>query len=67
MGPEVSDGRENPETPRDEAKPAPTAVNYDTWKREAVNTARVLHGEQPQENLTVFQSIEQAKQWLNKL
>lgn len=38
-----------------------------TVKREAVNTARVLHGEQPIENLTVFQAIEQAKQWLTKI
>lgn len=38
-----------------------------TVKREAVNTARVLHGEPPIENLTVFQAIEQAKQWLEKL
>lgn len=38
-----------------------------TVKREAVNTARALHGEAPQENLTVFQAIEQAKQWLQKL
>ena len=38
-----------------------------TVKREAVNTARVLHGEPPIENLSVFQAIEQAKQWLQKL
>lgn len=38
-----------------------------TVKREAVNTARVLHGEAPVENLSVFQAIEQAKQWLKKL
>jgi hypothetical protein len=36
-------------------------------KREAVNTARVLHGEPAVENLSVFQAIEQAKQWLQKL
>ena len=36
-------------------------------KREAINTARVLHGEPPIENLSVFQAIEQAKQWLKKL
>lgn len=38
-----------------------------TVKREAINTARVLHGEAPVENLSVFQAIEQAKQWLKKL
>jgi hypothetical protein len=38
-----------------------------TVKREAINTARVLHGEQPIENLSVFQAIEMAKQWLDKL
>lgn len=38
-----------------------------TVKREAVNTARVLHGEAPMENLSVFQAIEQAKEWLKKV
>jgi len=38
-----------------------------TVKKEAVNTARVLHGEQPLENLPVFQAIEMSKQWLEKL
>lgn len=38
-----------------------------TVKKEAVNTARVLHGEAPLENLAVFQAIEMAKQWLQKL
>lgn len=38
-----------------------------TVKREAVNTARVVHGEAPIDNLSVFQAIEQAKQWLQKL
>jgi hypothetical protein len=38
-----------------------------TVKREAVNAARVLNGEPPIENLNVFQAIEQAKQWLQKL
>lgn len=38
-----------------------------TVKREAINTARVLHGEAPIENLSVFQAIEMAKQWLEKL
>lgn len=38
-----------------------------TVKREAINTARVLHGEPPVENLSVFQAIEQSKQWLQKL
>lgn len=38
-----------------------------TVKREAINTARALHGEAPIENLSVFQAIEQAKQWLKKL
>lgn len=35
--------------------------------KEAVNTARVLHGESPIENLDVFKSIEMAKEWLGKL
>lgn len=38
-----------------------------TVKKEAVNTARVLHGEAPLENLPVFQAIELSKQWLEKL
>lgn len=38
-----------------------------TVKREAVNTARVVHGEPPIENLSVFQAIEQAKAWLQKI
>ena len=38
-----------------------------TVKKEAVNTARVLHGEAPLENLSVFQAIELSKQWLQKL
>lgn len=38
-----------------------------TVKREAVNTARVLHGEEPIENLSVFQAIEMAKKWLEKV
>jgi hypothetical protein len=36
-------------------------------KREAVNAARVLHGEPPVDNLSVFQAIEQAKAWLKKV
>jgi hypothetical protein len=36
-------------------------------KREAINTARVLHGEAPIENLPVFQAIEMAQEWLKKL
>jgi hypothetical protein len=36
-------------------------------KREAVNTARVLHGEPPIDNLSVFQAIEMAKEWAKKL
>ncbi len=36
-------------------------------KREAINTARVLHGEAPIENLSVFQAIDHAKQWLSKI
>jgi hypothetical protein len=43
------------------------AASDHTVKREAVNAARVLHGEQPAENLPVFQAIEQAKQWLTKI
>ncbi len=38
-----------------------------TVKREAVNAARVLHGEAPIENLDVFQVIGHAKDWLKKL
>jgi len=36
-------------------------------KREAINTARVLHGEEPIETLSSFQAINLAKQWLKKL
>ena len=36
-------------------------------KKEAINTARVLHGEQPLEKLSSFQAIDQAKAWLSKL
>ena len=36
-------------------------------KREAINVMRVLHGEQPAENLPVFQVIEQANAWLKKV
>src|SRR5690606_11657770 len=38
-----------------------------TVKKEAINTARVLHGEQPLDQLSRFQAIDQAKQWLGKL
>ena len=38
-----------------------------TVKRAAINTARVLHGEDPIENLSVFKAIEMAKEWLTKL
>jgi hypothetical protein len=38
-----------------------------TVKREAVNTARVLHGEPAIDNLSVFQAIEHAKTWLKKI
>ncbi|MCB9879864.1 MAG: hypothetical protein H6835_19915 [Planctomycetes bacterium] len=38
-----------------------------TVKREAVNCARVLHGEAPLEKLSSFQVIEMAKQWKAKL
>ncbi len=38
-----------------------------TVKREAVNTARVVHGEPPIDNLSVFQAIEMAKAWGKKL
>lgn len=38
-----------------------------TVKKEAVNVARVLHGEEPIENLDVFKSIEMAKEWLGKI
>ena len=36
-------------------------------KREAINAARVLHGEAPLEKLSSFQAINLAKQWLQKL
>lgn len=36
-------------------------------KREAINTARVLHGEPPLEKLSSFQAINLAKKWLEKL
>lgn len=36
-------------------------------KREAINVARVLHGEPPIENLSVFQAIDHAKEWLQKI
>jgi len=36
-------------------------------KKEAINTARVVHGEKPLEKLSSFQAIEQAKKWLLKL
>jgi hypothetical protein len=36
-------------------------------KREAINAARVVHGEAPIENLSVFQAIEHAQEWLKKL
>jgi hypothetical protein len=36
-------------------------------KKEAVNLARVLHGQEAIENLSVFQAIEMAKEWLNKI
>ncbi len=36
-------------------------------KREAINLARVLHGEPPIEKLSSFQAINLAKQWLQKL
>lgn len=32
-------------------------------KKEAVNALRALHGEEPLENLSVFQAIEMAKEW----
>ncbi|HZN38611.1 MAG TPA: hypothetical protein VFD82_07395 [Planctomycetota bacterium] len=35
-------------------------------KKEAVNTMRVLHGEAPIENLTVFDAIQMAEEWLKK-
>lgn len=38
-----------------------------TVKKEAINTARVLHGEKPLEKLASFQAINMAKQWANKL
>ena len=37
-----------------------------TVKKEAVNAMRALHGEAPIENLSVFQAIEMAKEWLTK-
>ena len=35
-------------------------------RKEAVNAMRVLHGEAPIENLSAFQAIEMAKEWLKK-
>lgn len=35
-------------------------------KKEAVNAMRALHGQEPIENLPVFQAIEMAKEWLQK-
>lgn len=42
-------------------------ANDHAVKREAINAARVLHGEPPIENLSVFQTIDHAKEWLQKL
>ncbi|MFT4513898.1 MAG: hypothetical protein ACI89X_002267 [Planctomycetota bacterium] len=36
-------------------------------KKEAINTARVLHGEKPLDKLSSFQAIDQAKKWLLKI
>jgi len=36
-------------------------------KREAINAARVVHGEEPIEKLASFQAINMAKEWLQKL
>lgn len=36
-------------------------------KKEAINTARVLHGEKPMDKLSSFQAINEAKKWLGKL
>jgi hypothetical protein len=38
-----------------------------TVKREAVNAARVLNGEAPIEDLSVFKAIEMSKEWLKKV
>lgn len=38
-----------------------------TVKREAINAARVLHGEPPIENLPVFQVVKHQQEWLKKL
>ena len=38
-----------------------------TVKREAINTARVVHGEKPLKKLSSFQAIDLAKKWLQKL
>jgi hypothetical protein len=38
-----------------------------TVKREAINAARVLHGEPPIENLPVFQVVQHQQEWLKKL
>jgi hypothetical protein len=42
------------------------AASDHTVKKEAVNLARVLHGQDAIENLSVFQAIEMAKEWLTK-
>jgi len=35
-------------------------------KKEAVNAMRAIHGQEPLENMAVFQTIELAKEWKNK-
>ena len=37
------------------------------YEREAINAARVLHGEPPIENLPVFQVVQHQQEWLKKL
>jgi len=38
-----------------------------TVLREAINAARVVHGEEPIENLPVFQAVKHQQEWLKKL
>ena len=49
-----------------ELKPFLKASNH-TVLREAINAARVVHGEDPIENLPVFQAVKHQQEWLKKL
>lgn len=49
-----------------ELKPFLKASDH-TVLREAINAARVVHGEDPIENLPVFQAVKHQQEWLKKL